>query len=155
MMQRMFETMATYGLPALFLISFCASTLLPLGSEWLLVIVLLQGTDPTTTVLVATLGNTLGSGASYLLGRWGGTWLVQRLLRIDAQRRLQAEHWFKRFGSWALLLAWLPVIGDPLCLAGGVLKTPPGRFFLLVATGKGLRYLTVAVLTLQSADLLG
>jgi membrane protein YqaA with SNARE-associated domain len=143
------ELLTEYGLLSLLLLSFCASTLLPLGSEWLLVALLLQGFDPWETVLVATLGNTLGGATSYLLGRLGGDWLIRKLLRIDSARQQRAERWFNRYGSALLLLSWLPLVGDPLCLVSGSLKTPPVRFTLLVATGKGVRYATVAMLTLQ------
>ena len=155
MMRAMLELVGGYGLAALFVVCFCASTLLPLGSEWLLVVMLLEGShSPAAVVAIATLGNTLGSVTSYLIGRWGSDWLTLKLLRINMQQQQQAESWFNRFGSWGLLLAWLPVIGDPLCLVSGALKTPPGRFLLLVASGKGLRYLGIALLTLQGTDLL-
>ena len=149
------ELLTSYGLLSLFLLSFCASTLLPLGSEWLLVALLLDGSNPVNVVLVATLGNSLGAATSYLIGRWGSGWLIEKLLRIDQSRQQRAEAWFRRYGSWALLLSWLPVVGDPLCLVSGMLKTHPLRFGLLVSCGKGLRYLTVALLTLQSAKMLG
>ena len=68
--------------------------------------------------------------------------------------RQRAERWFTRYGSWALLFSWLPVVGDPLCLVSGSLKTPWPSFTLLVATGKGLRYAGVALLTLQGGQLL-
>ena len=143
------ELLTEYGLLSLFLLSFCASTLLPLGSEWLLVALLLDGNDPFQTVLVATLGNSLGAFTSYLIGWFGIAWLNEKLLRIDQTRQARAERWFARYGSWALLMSWLPVVGDPLCLASGLLKTPLLRFGLLVTTGKGLRYVAVAFLTLQ------
>ena len=155
MMPPMPELLTDYGLLSLFLLSFCASTLLPLGSEWLLVTLLLDGASPAGTVLIATLGNSLGAATSYLVGRWGSDWLIEKLLRIDHVRQRQAEAWFDRYGSWALLLSWLPLVGDPLCLVSGMLKTPPLRFALLVTTGKGLRYLTVALLTLQGVKILG
>lgn len=148
------ELLAEYGLLSLFLISFCASTLLPLGSEWLLVALLLQGSNPVTTVIVATLGNSLGSGTNYLIGYYGGDWLAEKLLRIDKNQQLRAESWFNRYGNWALLLAWLPIIGDPLCLVSGMLKTPIMRFSLLVVVGKGLRYAFLTLLTLQGAAML-
>jgi len=145
------ELLTEYGLLSLFLLSFCASTLLPLGSEWLLVALLLDGINPTNSVLIATLGNSLGAVTSYLVGRWGSSWLLQKLLRIDQPQQQRAERWFNRYGSWALLLSWLPIVGDPLCLVSGSLKTPLVRFAILVTTGKGLRYTTVALLTLQGA----
>ena len=154
MMRTMPELLLEHSLLALFLLSFCASTLLPLGSEWLLVVLLLEGSNPLTTVAVATLGNSLGSGTTYLIGLWGGDWLTHKVLRIDRKQQQRAENWFNRFGSWSLLLAWLPIVGDPLCLVSGALKTPLIRFFLLVTSGKGLRYLTLALLTLRGAELL-
>jgi len=154
MMLSMLELLNEYGLLSLFLLSFCASTLLPLGSEWFLVVLLLQGSNPVAAVIVATIGNSLGSGTNYLIGYYGGDWLAEKLLRIDKTRQQRAEFWFNRYGSWSLLLAWLPIVGDPLCLVSGMLRTPLMRFSLLVMTGKGLRYLFVALLTLQGAEML-
>ncbi len=149
------ELLTEHGFLSLFLLSFCASTLLPLGSEWLLVALLLDGSDPTTSVLVATLGNSLGAATSYLIGRLGSDWLIQKLLRVEVDGRRRAERWFRRYGSWALLLSWLPVVGDPLCVVSGSLRTSFPRFAVLVVSGKGLRYLSVAALTLQGAQLFG
>lgn len=148
------ELLNEYGLLALFLVSFCASTLLPLGSEWFLVALLLQGSDPVAAVIIATLGNSLGSATNYLIGYYGGDWLAKKLLRIGESRQQHAEFWFNRYGSWALLLAWLPIVGDPLCLVSGMLRTPVMRFSLLVIVGKGLRYAFLTLLTLQGAAML-
>jgi membrane protein YqaA with SNARE-associated domain len=120
----------------------------------LLVALLLGGANPTHSVLTATAGNTLGAVTSYLIGRWGSDWLMEKLLRIDSQQQQRAERWFSRYGSWALLFSWLPIVGDPLCLVSGSLKTAPLRFLLLVASGKGVRYLSVAMLALQGAKAL-
>ena len=153
-MLSMLELLSEYGLLSLFLLSFCASTLLPLGSEWFLVVLLLQGSNPVAAVIIATIGNSLGAGTNYLIGYYGGDWLAEKLLRIDKTRQQQAESWFNRYGSWSLILAWLPIVGDPLCLVSGMLRTPVMRFSLLVTTGKGLRYLFLALLTLQGAAML-
>jgi len=150
----MSEFLTNYGLWSLFFISFCASTLLPLGSEWLLVALLLQGSNPVATVVVATIGNSLGAGTNYLIGFYGGDWLKEKMLRIDKAQQQQAEKWFNRYGSWSLLLAWLPIIGDPLCVVAGILRTPLLRFSLLVTTGKGLRYTVLTILTLSGAEML-
>lgn len=140
----MAETLATYGYPALFLLSFLAATLLPVGSEWLLVAMLVQRHDPLLTVAVATVGNYLGACSSYAIGSYGGSFLTTRVLRIDARERERAERFFARYGSWSLLLSWLPVIGDPLCLVGGLLRVGFFRFSAYVATGKLARYAVVA-----------
>ena len=66
------------GYSALFVVSFLASTLLPLGSEWLLVMMLVNGYDPVATVGTATAGNYLGAVTTYLIGMYGGNWLVDK-----------------------------------------------------------------------------
>jgi membrane protein YqaA with SNARE-associated domain len=140
------------GYPALFLLSFLASTLVPLGSEWLLAVLLVNGFDPALVVPVATVGNTCGALATYAIGLWGGPFLVLRILRISPAGQRRAELFFARYGCWTLLLSWMPVLGDPLCLVGGVLHTGFWRFTLLVATGKLARYLVVAKLVLAGVN---
>lgn len=148
----MHETLAAYGIPALFVLSFLASTMLPLGSEWLLVALLIQKHDPVLAVAVATVGNYLGACTSYFIGIYGGDLLVKKLLRISVAERARAERFFAKYGSWSLFFSWLPIIGDPLCLVGGFLRIPFARFSVLVATGKAIRYSTVAWLTLKGVQ---
>lgn len=133
-----------WGLPALFCVSFLAATVLPIASEWLLAALVAQPVDLTAAVAVATAGNTLGAVTTWAIGVWGGTWVMRRWLRISDSDRIRAEAWYARWGSWSLLLAWLPIVGDPLCLVGGLLKVPLMRFIPLVAAGKAARYVVVA-----------
>lgn len=149
----MHEFLAQHGYPALFLLSFLASTLIPLGSEWLLVALLLNRYDPVTAVLVASAGNYLGACTSYAIGIWGGPWLTRKLLRISEDAEQRAVRFYTRYGSWSLLFSWLPLVGDPLCLVGGILKVGFGRFSLLVFSGKLARYATVAWLTVTGVSI--
>jgi membrane protein YqaA with SNARE-associated domain len=148
------EFLTSHGYPSLFLLSFLASTLLPLGSEWLLAALLLKGFDPALGIGLATLGNTLGALTTYGIGLWGGPVLIGRILRIDEAVRQRSERFYARYGVWSLLLSWVPVLGDPLCLAGGLLRVGFGRFLLLVAAGKLARYAVVALATLEGSRLL-
>jgi membrane protein YqaA with SNARE-associated domain len=138
------EFLLANGYPALFLLSFLASTLIPLGSEWLLVALIVQGFAPLPVVLVASAGNFLGACTSYAIGFCGSAFLTARLLRMGQAERLRAERFFTRYGVWSLLLSWLPVVGDPLCVVAGMMKVGFGRFALLVVTGKAARYAAVA-----------
>ena len=140
--------LASHGYSGLFVLSFLASTLLPIGSEWLLVLMLLKGNDPFSTVSVATVGNYLGSCTTWAIGIWGGPLLVRRILRIDPATEEAAVRFYRRYGVWSLLLSWMPIIGDPICLVGGILKVDFTRFSLLVFTGKLVRYAVVSWLTL-------
>ena len=137
-----------HGYPALFLLSFLASTLVPLGSEWLLAVLLINGFDPSIVVAVATVGNSCGALTTYAIGLWGGPFLVQRVLRVSPESQQRSEQYFARYGSWALLFSWVPILGDPLCLVGGILRTGFWRFSLLVTLGKFVRYIAVAKLVI-------
>jgi membrane protein YqaA with SNARE-associated domain len=133
-----------YSLSALFLLSFGASTLLPLGSEWLLALLIADGRSPGLVVAVATTGNFLGACTTYLIGLWGADFIIAKLFRIGAEKSDRAQQIFRKWGVWSLFFSWLPVIGDPLCLVAGIFKTNPIIFSLLVISGKALRYIFVA-----------
>lgn len=140
--------LAAHGYPGLFALGFLASTLLPLGSEWLLVLMILNGNDPIAAVSVAAVGNYLGGCTTWAVGVWGGAFLVRRVLRIDPAAEAAAVRFYQKYGVWSLLFSWLPIVGDPLCLAAGILKVGFTRFTLWVFTGKLARYTVVAWLTL-------
>ena len=140
------ELLIANGLPALFLLSFLAATVLPIGSEWLLVALVLQSGQVVELVAVATIGNYLGACTTYLIGFYGGDFLRRRILRLDEQAMERARQFYNRYGCWSLLVSWLPVVGDPLCLVAGALRLNFLLFSLLVAAGKLGRYSLVAYL---------
>ncbi len=140
---------ASHGYAHLFLLSFLASTVLPLGSEWLLVALLLKPLDPANLLVTATAGNFLGACTTYYIGIYGGPFLMERVLRIDDHSRERAERIYSRYGSWSLLLSWVPVVGDPLCLVGGLFKIPFRVFAVMVFLGKLARYAAIVVIVLK------
>lgn len=144
----MLELFSANGYLYLFGLSFLAATVVPLGSEWLLVALLMQKLDPAWLVASATTGNVLGALSTWAIGVWGGPFLMERVLRIDPKSQAKARSIYQRWGSWSLLLAWVPIFGDPLCLVGGLFRIPFLRFTLLVTLGKFGRYafITAAVL---------
>ena len=118
----------------LFASSFLAATLLPGGSELVLAGVLhFNPQQYWPALIVATLGNTLGGMSSYLIGRI-----------IPQHMELKGLKWVQRYGSPALLAAWVPIIGDPLCVAAGWLRVNPWLSALCMAIGKFARYIAVA-----------
>lgn len=133
-----------YGLPALFVVSFLASTFIPLGSEWLLAALIIEGSHLQTAVVVATFGNYFGACFMYGLGFWGLRYAVEKVLRIDPEKQAKAVRLFNRYGWWSLLFTWLPIVGDPLCLVSGAARFHFLPFSLLVFIGKLLRYAAVA-----------
>ena len=145
------EMLLSSGYPALFFLSFAASTLLPIGSEWLLVALILKGFSPLMTVVVATAGNYLGACSTYWIGVYGSPFLIRKVLRIDEADRERAGRYYGRYGVWCLFFSWLPVIGDALCLAGGLFGVGFLRFSLLIFGGKLVRYAFVALITHAAA----
>lgn len=135
--------------PALFLSALGAATLLPLQSEAVLVALLLAGEHPAwALLLVATLGNVLGSWINWLLGRSIEHYRHRRWFPVSPARLQQAQAWYARYGPWSLLLSWMPVIGDPLTLVAGVMRERLWTFLIIVTLAKAGRYMVLAALTL-------
>lgn len=131
---------------SLFFSGLIAATLFPASSELLLVTLYQQGQDAALLWLVATLGNTLGSCINWYLGKELLRFQSRRWFPFKPSQLARAQLQFNRYGSWSLLFAWLPVVGDPLTLVAGVLKVRFVPFLLLVAAGKGLRYAVLIAL---------
>lgn len=130
-------------LAILFVSAFAAATILPMSSEVVLGALAAAGaTDVWMLLAVATIGNTLGAVINWVLGRYASTWLT-RLHSLEEAKFQRACRWFNRWGIWCLLLSWLPVVGDPLTLVAGALRTAFVPFLLLVLLGKAARYLFV------------
>lgn len=129
------------GYLGLFLWSFLAATVLPLSSEAVLAGMEVSGGFSTAGLfLVASLGNTLGSVVNWALGRFCLHWRDRRWFPVKPRELERAGHLFNRYGVWSLLFAWVPVFGDPLTLAAGILKTRFRVMLPLVALGKCTRY---------------
>lgn len=131
------------ALTSLFASSFLSATLLPGNSEAVLIGMLLAGvSQPWLLVLTATIGNSLGGGTNVILGRLFP-------LRGHSRWQEKAVSWLRRYGAATLLLSWMPVIGDLLCLLAGWMRISLGPVLFFLCLGKALRYLTIAVVTLQ------
>ena len=129
---------------SLFGLAFLSATVLPGGSEVLLVTALNDGRYSVFWLwLFASVGNTLGSIVGWLLGRYLLHYQDRRWFPVSAKRLARAEQAFNTRGSWALLFAWVPVIGDALTIAAGLLRVPLPVFVLFVAIGKAFRYALV------------
>ncbi len=134
---------------ALFLAAFLAATIVPAQSEAVLVGLILTDKQPLLLLLlVATAGNVLGSVVNWLLGRFIEHFRDRPWFPVSPDKLARAEAWYRRFGVWSLLLSWVPIIGDPLTVVAGVLRTPFLTFLTLVTLAKAGRYIVLAVVTL-------
>jgi len=132
----------------LLLAAFISSTLLPGGSELLLAwFVTETPANFFLLVITAIVGNVAGSMLSFYMG-----WLIALkypLTLMDKPKHRRAKRWIEQYGVVTLLLAWLPVVGDPLCLIAGWLRLHPLSSFLFILIGKSIRYFLVAWLALE------
>jgi len=137
--------MNSTGLWGLFLSSLLAATLLPGGSEAVLLYADHKSlASPSVLLLIATLGNTLGG-----LSSWGIGWWIRRRWpsrKLEKSQHRKALDRIQHHGAPLLLLSWVPIIGDPLCVAAGWARINLFAALLFIALGKGARYALVLML---------
>jgi membrane protein YqaA with SNARE-associated domain len=134
------------GLVSVFLISFISATLVPMGSEPIVFAVIKA--DPAlywAVIGLATFGNTLGGVVNYGMGYYAKN-------TFAVERKTTWFGWLTHFGAKTMLLAWLPVIGDPLCSLAGWLRLPFWQSVGYMAVGKFLRYISMTWLLMMVPD---
>ncbi len=123
----------------MFVVAFLAATVLPIGSEPVFVaLVRMHPEQVTATLVVATIGNTLGGMTSYALGRFVSGKVAPTMTQSRPAR------WLRRWGAPTLLLAWAPIGGDALCVLSGWMRLSWWQSALYMAIGKLARYWLLA-----------
>ena len=126
----------------LLIISFLAATILPLSSELVLSTMLLTGSfDKYLLLVVASFGNIFGSSVNWYLGKKILIFKDKKWFPVNEKQIAKSEMYFKKYGIWSLLLAWVPIIGDPLTVIAGILRVNFFTFLLLVSVSKTSRYI--------------
>jgi len=129
---------------SLFAISFLAATILPFSSELTLVgLIATSNYDNLLLLVVASFGNILGSVVNWVLGFYSRNLTTKKWFPFKDKQIENSSKWFSKFGKWSLLFAWVPVIGDPLTLAAGLLRVKFIEFVILVTIGKFSRYFLI------------
>jgi membrane protein YqaA with SNARE-associated domain len=132
------------SLVVLFAWAFAAATILPLASEVPLVVEVARTRTFAVPVLVATMGNVLGACTTYGLARFAITRAPDPSPRLARAAALLA-----RYGAPALLLSWVPVIGDVLVAVAGAARMPVVPFVAWTTIGKAARYAAIAFAVTQ------
>jgi membrane protein YqaA with SNARE-associated domain len=129
---------------SLFAISFLAATILPFSSELsLATLIATSDYDNLLLLTVASFGNILGSLVNWALGSYSRNLTTKKWFPFKETQIERSSKWFRKFGKWSLLFAWVPVVGDPLTLVAGILRVKFIDFIILVAIGKVSRYIFV------------
>ena len=143
----MLEHATLWGLA---LSGFVSSTLLPGGSEVLFVYLVNQAkTEPSLLFITVTFANALGSWVTYAMGWYAAHF---KRLQLSPNKHPRVQAWLKRYGVWGLFFAWLPVVGDPLCLLAGWLRLPVFISAVVILLGKAARYASLWWLTVSVAS---
>ena len=132
-----------YGLLGLFLISFLAATFFPISSEVVLVL-LLKSHPLWHLILVASIGNILGSILNFYIGTFGKIEWSEKYLKIKHTDILKWQNQINRFGPYMAILCWVPIIGDVISVALGYFKVSFIRFVIFLSIGKSVRYIVLA-----------
>ena len=129
---------------SLFAISFLAATILPFSSELTLAgLIATSNYDNLLLLIVASFGNVLGSVINWALGFYSRNLTTKKWFPFKETQIENSSKWFSKFGKWSLLFAWVPVIGDPLTLAAGLLRVRFLEFLALITIGKVGRYFLI------------
>lgn len=132
------------GLLGLFIACALSATVVPFSSEAVFTAALLTAHPRWLLVLVAGAGNTAGGMVSFLMG-WLVKWAwLEKWFHIKREKLDKLSAKVSRYGVWAALLTWLPLVGDPIAIAMGLMRTSPWKTALLMFVGKALRYAVIA-----------
>jgi len=128
--------------------AFISATIFPMGSEALFIYYINQNLNIYILLFLATFGNSLGSVVNYWFGYNGEDYLEKKKILKSSQLNKYRDL-FNKYGSFSLLLSWMPIIGDPITIVAGLLKYNIYKFILLVTFAKFFRYLFVAYLVVH------
>lgn len=141
--------LALFGL---FLAALLAATLIPAQSEAVLVALILAGGHPLWLLLsVATLGNVLGALVNWAIGRFLMRFAGHPRFPFPPKRIAAARDWYGSWGWVSLFGSWLPIVGDPLTFAAGLMREPLWRFLTVVTLAKAGRYAVLAAIAVAAA----
>ncbi len=134
------DLLTHYGATGMFAAAFLAGSFFPFSSEAVLLALLAAGAPPEALLLSATAGNTLGSLFNYGVGSLGREEWITRYAKVSPEKLERGKRWVRRYGAWAGLLAWLPLLGSVITVAMGFLRVPLVYGMVLIGLGKYVRY---------------
>lgn len=139
-MDAIVTALAAHGGLGMFFTAFLAGSFIPFSSEAVMLALLAAGASPAELLVWGTAGNTLGSLFNYGVGSLGRVEWIERWAKVPPEKLERGKRWVRRYGAWAGLLAWLPVIGSVITVAMGFLRVKLVYSLLMVAIGKYTRY---------------
>lgn len=145
MVETLIDFLKDYGYWGMALLSFLSGSVIPIASEALLVVLLGVGLNAMWLIVVATVGNTLGGITCFMLGYLTDKQTVKRVFRISDKKMERADSLIQRYGYWAAVLSFMPIIGEAILVALGIMRVDKYKVSIVMAIGKFARYAFVAI----------
>lgn len=134
------DFLAQYGYWGMFVAAFIAGSVFPFSSETVMVLLQVSGADPLPLFISATIGNVGGSMFNYGVGRLGKPEWRERLMPKDPQKRERQERTIQKYGAWAGILCFIPILGSAIAVMMGYMRFNPWFSLLTIFIGKAARY---------------
>lgn len=153
-MDNFIQFLIDWGYGGMFISAFLAGTILPFSSEVVLLACVALGLDPLLSTLSTTLGNVLGGLTCYWIGRLGKMEWIEKYFRVSRKQLDKAARFIHGKGSWMALFSFLPVIGDALLIALGLMKANVWIVSAAMSIGKLIRYAVIVMTAIGAAQLI-
>lgn len=140
------ESLLEYGYIGLFIGSLLAATIIPFSSDILLIGMLAAGGDIVITVIVATVGNSVGGMISYAMGYFGKWEWLERWFKVKRETLEKQKVRIDKYGAWLAFWSWLPFVGDVFAIALGFYKANAKLTAIFMFIGKSVRFILWAIL---------
>lgn len=139
-MEQIVSVLIEHGTWGMFVAALLAGSVLPFSSELVMLGLLAAGADGTELLLWATAGNTLGGAINYGIGSLGKTEWIEKVTKVKPEKLEKGLDYVRSYGSWASLLAWVPILGSAITVSLGFLRCRFAWSLLGMGAGKFARY---------------
>jgi membrane protein YqaA with SNARE-associated domain len=139
-MDALVEILLEYGYAGMFIAAFLSGSVVPFSSELVMAGLIQLGLNPVFTILVGTLGNSLGSMTCYWVGKLGNMHWIERIFHVKPKQLKRAERYAHEHGAWVAILCFLPALGEAIAIVLGMMRSNGWLVFLYMTIGKLLRY---------------
>lgn len=139
-MDALVDILLQYGYVGMFIAAFLSGSIVPFSSELVMFGLIQVGLEPLATMLVGTLGNSLGSMTCYWVGLLGNMRWVERLFHVKPDQLTRAERYVRGRGSWMAFFCFLPALGEAFAIVLGMMRANGWLVFLYMTLGKLARY---------------
>ena len=154
MVETVVDFFKDYGYWGMGLLSFLSGTIVPIASEVLQLFFLGLGLNAVGITLAATLGNTLGGITCFMLGFLAKKEWVLKFFKIPEKRMKRADVIIQKYGYWAAVISFTPVIGEVLLIVLGMLRVNSVKVIVVMALGKFIRYALITASYLGVSEIL-